>query len=227
MDAENRMKEQNKPDAIERAIAYGVDITLLIENLKLTPTERIERTREWVDFVDGISRRKHANAKAQTPRPVGILEALDRETVDYVIIGEIAAAINGLRYTSAVLEICYSRDEENLKQLVLALKPFEPRLRDADQKVSFQFDFQTLQDGSNFPLNLESTNLDLIVEVHGIGAFRDVLRNSESMTLYKRKRHKLSLDALIRAKRAAGRKKDLNALPELEALLELKKRGGS
>jgi len=37
----------------------------------------------------------------------------------------------------------------------------------------------------------------------------------------------LSLPALIRSKKAAGREKDLRALPELEALLELKKRGGA
>jgi hypothetical protein len=30
-----------------------------------------------------------------------------------------------------------------------------------------------------------------------------------------------SLDALIRSKRAAGRSKDMNALPELEALREM------
>ncbi|MBI3763328.1 MAG: hypothetical protein HY260_15890, partial [Chloroflexi bacterium] len=29
--------------AVERAIAFGVDITLLIENLGLTPTERLRR----------------------------------------------------------------------------------------------------------------------------------------------------------------------------------------
>lgn len=29
--------------AVERAIAFGVDITLLVENLRLTPTERLRR----------------------------------------------------------------------------------------------------------------------------------------------------------------------------------------
>ncbi len=37
--------------AVERAIAFGVDITLLIENLRLTPTERVRRAQQMLDSV--------------------------------------------------------------------------------------------------------------------------------------------------------------------------------
>jgi hypothetical protein len=37
--------------AVERAIAFGVDITLLIENLRLTPTERVQRAQQMLDSV--------------------------------------------------------------------------------------------------------------------------------------------------------------------------------
>jgi hypothetical protein len=37
--------------AVERAIAFGVDITLLVENLRLTPTERVERAQQMLDSV--------------------------------------------------------------------------------------------------------------------------------------------------------------------------------
>jgi hypothetical protein len=39
------------PSAVERAIAFGIDITLLIENLKLTPTERVRRAEEKVKAI--------------------------------------------------------------------------------------------------------------------------------------------------------------------------------
>ena len=32
--------------AVERAIAFGVDITLLVKNLRLTPTERIQQAQQ-------------------------------------------------------------------------------------------------------------------------------------------------------------------------------------
>jgi len=37
--------------AIERAIVFGVDITLLIENLRLTPTERLQRAQKRLDAI--------------------------------------------------------------------------------------------------------------------------------------------------------------------------------
>ncbi len=42
------------PSAVERAIAFGVDITLLIENLRLTPTERVQRAQRMLDAVVAV-----------------------------------------------------------------------------------------------------------------------------------------------------------------------------
>ena len=37
--------------AVERAIAFGIDITLLIENLRYSPTERVQRAQAMLDSV--------------------------------------------------------------------------------------------------------------------------------------------------------------------------------
>jgi hypothetical protein len=37
--------------AVERAIEFGIDITLLIENLRLTPTERLQKAQRVLDSV--------------------------------------------------------------------------------------------------------------------------------------------------------------------------------
>jgi len=46
--------------AIERAIAFGVDVTLLIENLRYPPTERLRRgeqiLKSVVAFTDEVRR---------------------------------------------------------------------------------------------------------------------------------------------------------------------------
>ena len=52
------------------------------------------------------------------------------------------------------------------------------------------------------------------------------LEHSEVVRLFGRSVQVLTLEALILAKRAAGRRKDLLLLPELEALLDLKKPPG-
>ncbi len=37
--------------AVERAIEFGIDISLLIENLKLTPTERLMKAQQVLDSL--------------------------------------------------------------------------------------------------------------------------------------------------------------------------------
>ncbi len=53
-----KSKSQNVEgsDAIQRAIEYGVDITLLEENLKRTPAERIEHLESVIAFLEEIRR---------------------------------------------------------------------------------------------------------------------------------------------------------------------------
>ena len=54
-----------------------------------------------------------------------------------------------------------------------------------------------------------------------VGMYEEVISYSEDTELFGRKVAILGLRGLIRSKRAAGRAKDLRALPELEALLAL------
>jgi predicted nucleotidyltransferase len=62
--------------------------------------------------------------------------------------------------------------------------------------------------------------------VTGIGPFEEVSKNAIRVDLDEMKLRVLSLDALIRAKRAAARKKDLEAVIELEVIRQkLRDRG--
>ncbi len=46
------MSDSLKPKtAVERAIEFGIDISLLIENLKLTPTERLRKAQQVLDSL--------------------------------------------------------------------------------------------------------------------------------------------------------------------------------
>ena len=50
--AEVHDKEEPYKTAIERAQEFGIDISLLEENLKRTPTERIEAMISVLEFVE-------------------------------------------------------------------------------------------------------------------------------------------------------------------------------
>ena len=75
----------------------------------------------------------------------------------------------------------------------------------------------------NFTLTTDVGDLDILAEVTGMGNYEQVLAFSEEMEIFGISCKVLTLEGLIKAKRAAKRAKDLRLLPELEALLEMSK----
>lgn len=60
--------------------------------------------------------------------------------------------------------------------------------------------------------------------IDGIGTFEDVGEASQSIVIDTQRALVVTLDGLIRSKRAANRPKDAAHLPDLECLRELKRR---
>ena len=113
------------------------------------------------------------------------------------------------------------RTPENLKKIAKALAPFKPRPRDFPAGLPFVFDEVTLLNGTNFTFETAIGDIDLLGEVAGIGDYSEVEKEFVIMQLFDYDIKILSIDGLIKSKRAAGRPKDLLVLPELEALKEL------
>lgn len=140
--------------------------------------------------------------------------------IKFVIVGGVAATVHGSSYVTDDLDLCYDRDRSNLKLLADVLAPLHPRLRGAPDGLPFIWDAETLQRGLNFTLRTDLGDIDLLGEITGVGAFERVSRAAITLTLFGVECSVISLDALICAKRAAGRPKDNLVLPELEALRE-------
>jgi hypothetical protein len=140
--------------------------------------------------------------------------------VRFVIAGGIAVTIHGSAYVTFDLDFCYARDPENLSRLAQALRPYNPRLRGAPEGLPFRFDPDTLKSGLNFTLTTDLGDIDLLGEVAGIGDYPLALAASTPVELFGMSFDVLTLEALIISKRAASRPKDLQVLPELEALRE-------
>jgi hypothetical protein len=58
------------------------------------------------------------------------LNALTQNNVDFVIIGGVAISAHGSSYLTNDLDFCYKRTRENLKNIVSALSPFNPKPRE-------------------------------------------------------------------------------------------------
>jgi hypothetical protein len=87
--------------------------------------------------------------------------------------------------------------------------------------LPYIFEESTLLNATNFTFQTDIGDIDLLGEVAGVGNYEAVENESVIMELFGFDVKVLSLNGLIKAKRAAGRPKDLLVLPELEALREL------
>ncbi|HEV8187032.1 MAG TPA: hypothetical protein VGP83_04740 [Pyrinomonadaceae bacterium] len=158
------------------------------------------------------------------PLPTKIIEAplrlLAEYKVDCVIVGGIAAVLHGSMLLTNDVDVCYARDSSNLKRLSEALQSVNARLRNAPEGLPFILDGETLKRGLNFTFSTDIGDLDLLGEVRGIGVYKDVLDGSLTFELFGYQFAVIDIGKLIVAKRAAGRPKDLVALPELEAIQE-------
>ena len=110
----------------------------------------------------------------------------------------------------------YCRAGPNVRRLTAALAPFRPRPRGFPAGLPFVWDERTLHNGTVFTLQTDIGEIDLLAEVAGLGAYEDVRTHSMTVEAFERKFATLDLPGLIQAKRAAGREKDLSALPARE-----------
>lgn len=149
-----------------------------------------------------------------------LLGALTTERVSFVVVGGLAATAHGSARLTQDVDVVYARNAENLDALVRALAPFEPYLRGAPPGLPFTWNRETLERGLNFTLTTTVGDIDLLGEIVGGGGYEDLVEGSIELQFFGHPCLCLDLPALIRAKRAAGRPRDLEAIAELEAILE-------
>jgi len=49
--------EENK-SAVQRAIEYGIDISLIVENMRGTPTQRLEKLQNMMEFIEEMKKNR-------------------------------------------------------------------------------------------------------------------------------------------------------------------------
>jgi hypothetical protein len=151
---------------------------------------------------------------------VEAVQVLTDAGVEFAIIGGWSAIMHGSAYLTYDLDLCYSRTPANLRRLAGALAPYHPRPADFPPELPFVWDDRTLHGGTVFTLDTDLGRIDLLAEVAGLGGWDEIRKGCVLLPAFDREVWTLDLPSLIRAKRAAGRPKDLLVLPELESLLD-------
>ncbi len=162
-------------------------------------------------------------------QPHRILEVLAEHGVEYVMIGGLAAAIHGSDLVTGDLDITPDQGDDNLSRLSAALHQLDARIRSVDSPggLPFSHDGRSLGAAAVWKLLTIAGDLDISFVPSGTQGFADLRRDAIAIEILGAPTNVASLTDIIRSKEAAGRPKDLAALPMLRQLLaEIRRRPG-
>jgi hypothetical protein len=149
-----------------------------------------------------------------------VLDATDRHGVKCIVIGGQAEALMGTMRPTLDVDLCYSRETDNLKRVAAMLRELHVTLRGAPPGLPFRIDEITLEMGQNFTFDSDVGELDLLGYVEPIGGYEELCQNAEEYELGPRRIRTISLEDLITVKQHLRRAKDQASLV---LLLELKR----
>ncbi|MGH3497892.1 MAG: nucleotidyl transferase AbiEii/AbiGii toxin family protein [Acidimicrobiales bacterium] len=146
-----------------------------------------------------------------------ILAILDQHHVDYVVVGGYAAQLHGSTRATTDIDLTPDRSPANLARLAKALQELGGGIRVDDLAEGLPFDTSAEALAGMRTLNLRTPHgdIDLTFEPDGTHGYPDLIRNADDHNIGTLHIHIAALADIIRSKTAAGRPKDLRALPEL------------
>ena len=155
-----------------------------------------------------------------------MLSGLTKKKVRFVVVGGVAAAAHGSSRVTNDLDICYDAEAvANIAALASLLAGWRAYPRGIEEGLtrSFIMDDRTLCNAPILTLTTSEGDIDVMDRIAGVGPYDAVRQHSERISALGVRFRVLDLPSLIKAKRAAGRPRDFDHLPELEALLALRK----
>ena len=143
-----------------------------------------------------------------------ILDVLTKHHVEFIVVGGVAAVLHGAPVTTFDLDALIRVEETNADRLLAALVELDARLRE-HQSILRPTRHDILA-GGHLLLLTNAGPLDVLGYIGRHSRYDDLRRETTRLEIDGREVEVLSLDELIRQKRALGRDKDQPALRLLE-----------
>ncbi|MGH7282145.1 MAG: hypothetical protein ACRELY_11515 [Polyangiaceae bacterium] len=142
-----------------------------------------------------------------------IAAALAKAKLECILIGNAAAALQGAPVTTLDFDFFFRNTPQNRKKLIrfakdlraVVMRPYYPAssmFRVTDENLTLQADF--------------------LGTIHGVRSFEGARKRSITVEIGGHALHVLSLEDILKSKRAANRPKDRAVLPTIEATLRAK-----
>lgn len=145
-----------------------------------------------------------------------ILQLLEQHGVEYVVVGGVAAVLQGAPVTTFDIDALVKIDPANVDRLARVLAALDARYRENRSLRPTRAD---LAAGGHLLLITDSGPFDVLGFIGGRKRYEDVVERAMSMSVDGLSIRVLSLDALIEDKKALGRDKDLPVVRLLESVL--------
>ena len=149
-----------------------------------------------------------------------LLIRLKESGIEFVVIGGVCVVYHGVPMATFDLDVCCRFGEENVRRIESAVSDLHPVHRLTANKLPLETTRDHFADLKNLYLQTDLGRLDCLSEVTGLGNYDAVFRHSVIAKFSYGEFRFLSLDALIAAKEAAGRERDIAAVRSLRAVRE-------
>ncbi|MGH8676519.1 MAG: hypothetical protein ACREVG_19700 [Burkholderiales bacterium] len=142
--------------------------------------------------------------------PERIISVLARHGVRYILIGALAARLQGFPRLTADADITPARDGENLEKLAAALRELGARIYTESVPDGLPFDVSAagLARTEFWNLLTAAGRLDIAFQPAGTKGYEDLKRTALRYDIFGVELHAAALRDIVRSKKAAGRPQD-------------------
>ena len=152
-----------------------------------------------------------------------LLTRLKASGLDFVVIGGVCVVYHGAPLATFDLDICCPFGEVNVCKIESAVNNLHPVHRLTANKLPLEETRSSFGSLKNIYLQTDLGKLDCLGEVAGVGNFDEVKKQSVVAKFSYGEFRFLHIDALIAAKKAVGRERDLEAVRWLQCIQEKRK----
>ena len=153
--------------------------------------------------------------------PEKIIRVLSQNEVKYVLVGALAARLQGFPRLTADADITPATDKENLEKLSSALKQLKAKVFTESEPKGLPFDCsaKNLKQSEIWNLVTAAGRLDIIFKPAGTEGYEDIIKNAKPFDVYGIKLMVAGLNDIIRSKKASDRPQDRQDIITLKEIL--------
>jgi hypothetical protein len=219
MDERQQPEDDGEPTLEGCFAPDGTDLTLIQWFLERTPAERLQTAQSMVDFVAGA----RCTADADL---LSLIRALHDHAVDFVVVGALAAVLEGAPIDPIDIQVVYRANVANLERLLAALSELGATYRDPTGRA-IRPDLNRLATNGTNLLQTRIGVLDAMREIAPGWRFGDLLERSHPLRICGMDLRVLNLASQIESSEAVARSKDSALTFVLRDAMKMRERYGS